>query len=342
VAAAFGAAAIAYARGRVTLGEALAFAGTLAFGNGIWLIAQVLHIRGHFPDAFFWVAIGALATGFLVRSTWAGVQAAVVFFVWIVTEATFEARPLYVFMPLWPLTVVLAYRLGSPAMLVISALTAALWIAVATSAGDTVLMPAAAVLAGCVLHAVGRLSAGALPIRHAWQAAGLVVLLVTFMPLMTTGAQQAIRNGPGDAAAITIAIGVAVAAVAATLRRPSTAADGGVALVACTVTLWAIATAAGIPAGRWAAGVVGATLFSVLALTMAVTLIRSAFGSDRTADLAFGVLFALGLLILRWLSVLENLLLSGMFLLAAGGGLLVLARLWLTRHQVKAARGGAQ
>ena len=73
VAAAFGGAALAYARRHRTLGEVLAFAGTLLFGNGIWLIAQVLHIQGHFPDAFLWFSIGALSAAVLVESAAIGV-----------------------------------------------------------------------------------------------------------------------------------------------------------------------------------------------------------------------------------------------------------------------------
>jgi len=68
VAATFTASGIAYARQRPTVGELLAFAATFIFGNGIWLIADVLHIQGHFPDAFFWFAAGATAVAVSVAS----------------------------------------------------------------------------------------------------------------------------------------------------------------------------------------------------------------------------------------------------------------------------------
>jgi hypothetical protein len=68
-----------------------------------------------------------------------------------------------------------------------------------------------------------------------------------------------------------------------------------------------------------------------MALAMSVTLIRNALRSNRTSDLVFGLLFGLAFVLVRWASVLENLLWSGLFLLVAGGGLLVVARLWLRR-----------
>ena len=68
VALAFGASAVAFARRHRMAGETLAFIGVLLYGNAIWLIAQVLHIRGSFPDAFMWWAIGALVCAWLVRS----------------------------------------------------------------------------------------------------------------------------------------------------------------------------------------------------------------------------------------------------------------------------------
>jgi len=45
------------------------------------------------------------------------------------------------------------------------------------------------------------------------------------------------------------------------------------------------------------------------------------------------VVFGLAFLIVRWTSVLENLLWSGLLLLIAGGGLLYIARLWLHRDR---------
>ena len=45
------------------------------------------------------------------------------------------------------------------------------------------------------------------------------------------------------------------------------------------------------------------------------------------------MLFGLAFLIVRWTSVIENLLWSGLLLLVTGGGLLFVARQWLRRDR---------
>lgn len=341
VAAAFGGSAAAYRRNRQVLGETLAFAGTLVFGNAIWLIAQVLHIRGHFPDAFFWFGTGALACAWLVESRWIGVEAVVLSAAWLLAESAFGAGPIYPFIPFAVVCVGLAYRLTSPVMLCASAITAVLWVAIATAdASNNALMPAAVVMAGCACFAAGRLGRVEHAMKPAWQLAGLVVLLVTFIPLMVTGTHRMLSAGQGSATALAIAGILAVAAIAGATRQPATAVDGAVALVAAIVPAWAAAISWGLlPQGPIATRA-GTAAFSVLALAMGLSLIRTALGSHRQIDLVFGVLFALAFLVVRWASVIENMLWSGAFLLVTGGGLLLVARLWRARARTSHAVTG--
>ena len=42
------------------IGEAVCLLGTMLFGAGIWLIAQIYHIEEHYPNAFLLWAIGAI------------------------------------------------------------------------------------------------------------------------------------------------------------------------------------------------------------------------------------------------------------------------------------------
>ena len=62
----------------------------------------------------------------------------------------------------------------------------------------------------------------------------------------------------------------------------------------------------------------GTVLFSILTLIMAVALIRTALVSNRVTDLGAGIVFALLFLIVRWTSVIENLLWSGLLLVGRG------------------------
>jgi uncharacterized membrane protein len=331
VALAFMASAVAYARNHKTAGETLAFAGTLLFGNAIWLVAQVLHISGHFPDAFFWLAIGCLTCACLLRSTWIGVEAAVVTAMWIAAEGTFAAHPILPFAGLWGAGVWLAYRIGSPLMLRILAPGAALWVFLSTiDAAPTALAVGALTLAGCALYAAGRWHENDAPLDRAWKSSGLLVLLVALVPLMIPGAHRELHARNASAAAEVIVVLVAVTAAAGAVRRRPTPSDVAVMLATAVTVVWMFWAGAS-PSTVFIRSAVIA--FSVVTLVMAVTLTRTAFRAGGTSDLVFGVLFGLAFLIVRWTSVLENLLWSGLLMLVAGGGLLVVARLWRQRDR---------
>ena len=128
VALAFGLAAFAFARRHRMAGETLAFTGVLLYGNAIWLIAQVLHIRGNFPDAFMWWSIGALVSAWLVRSQIIGVGAALLVFIWIGSAASqaFD-RPTVSFIAIAGAAMVLTW-LKSRLMLAFAAVASMAWV----------------------------------------------------------------------------------------------------------------------------------------------------------------------------------------------------------------------
>jgi uncharacterized membrane protein len=69
------------------LGEAISLLGTMMFGAGIWLVAQIYHIDEHFPNGFLIWAIGALAMAWALESIAQAVLATVLFAIWGGTEA---------------------------------------------------------------------------------------------------------------------------------------------------------------------------------------------------------------------------------------------------------------
>lgn len=331
---AFGASAAAYARDRPAVGEVLAFAGTIVFANAVLLIAEVLNMQGHFPDAVFWFGVGVLACAYLLQSTWIGIEAAFVFGLWLLFEGEAVNRPAFVFIPIWVATVMLAYRLSSPRMVGVAALSAALWVFMATlEASVGSVTPAAAALAGCALYAAGRWAAGRSPMSMAWQAAGLIVLAAVFVPLMMTGVHRTLESGAANGTSIGIAVSLAAIAFAGMFSRASNAADVGVRIVTATVVMWALVVWFGVFDDRVTGARIATVAFSVLALVMSISLIRTALTSSEVLHLTFGVGFALLFLIVRWVSVIENPLWSGLLLLTSGGGLLLVARLWRHRRQ---------
>lgn len=67
---------------RRQLGEALCLLGTMAFGAGIWLVAQIYNIDEHFPTGFLMWGLGALAMAWALRSVPQGIAATMLLSIW--------------------------------------------------------------------------------------------------------------------------------------------------------------------------------------------------------------------------------------------------------------------
>ena len=67
---------------RAQLGHAMAALGTMLYGAGIWLVAQIYHIDEHYPNGFMFWALGALAMAWAIRSIPVGLLAVVLVTIW--------------------------------------------------------------------------------------------------------------------------------------------------------------------------------------------------------------------------------------------------------------------
>ena len=63
-------------------GEGLHLLGTMLFGAGIWLIAQIYHLDAHYPNAFLAWGLGALAFAWVLPSVAQGLLAVVLLSLW--------------------------------------------------------------------------------------------------------------------------------------------------------------------------------------------------------------------------------------------------------------------
>ncbi len=70
-----------------TAGEGLHLLGTMIFGAGIWLVAQIYHIDEHYPTAFLIWGIGALIMAWGLPSIAHGIGATLLFVLWNCFEA---------------------------------------------------------------------------------------------------------------------------------------------------------------------------------------------------------------------------------------------------------------
>lgn len=70
-----------------TAGEGLHLLGTMLFGAGIWLVAQVYHMEEHYPNALMIWGLGALALAWALPSVAQGIVATILLVIWNGFEA---------------------------------------------------------------------------------------------------------------------------------------------------------------------------------------------------------------------------------------------------------------
>jgi uncharacterized membrane protein len=347
VALAFAASAIAFARRHRMAGETLAFTGVLLYGNAIWLIAQVLHIRGNFPDAFMWWAIGALVSAWLVRSQIIGVGAALLVFIWIGAAAsqTFD-RPTVSFIAIAGAAIVLAYEQKSRLTLAFAAIAAIAWACwVPERAQSGIVSVGVAALMGCAYYAIGAWHRPTNPMGQAWETTGLVALFVFLVPLLMTDFHYKDPRYVVSWRDVVVILPWLLAAGSLALRlvtRPkfesntgaarSVPADLAVLATSICIAVWLGLQAAGVPGGQlWK---YAATLtFSILALLLSTSFIHKALRFDNASALTFGVCFGLAFLLVRWGSLIDSMLWSGLMLLGASAAFFGIARLWRYRDR---------
>jgi len=99
-------------------GEGLSVLGTMLFGAGIWLIAQIYHIDEHFPNAFLAWGLGGLALAWALPSATQGIIACILLTIWHGSEVGAFNNPNHIATPLILISILpLAWRLNSRALL---------------------------------------------------------------------------------------------------------------------------------------------------------------------------------------------------------------------------------
>ncbi len=91
------------------VGEALTVLGSMLFGAGIWLVAQIYHIEEHFPTAFLFWGLGTLVLAWAMPSIVQAIMAAVLFTIWAGVEAVEFNGAMHWAIPLMLSLWVLAY-----------------------------------------------------------------------------------------------------------------------------------------------------------------------------------------------------------------------------------------
>lgn len=326
---AFAASAIAYRRGSPRLGEALAFAATLLYGNGIFLLAGVFQIRAHDPDGLFWWMAGTLVTALLLRSRLILLTALALLLFWVPFEGAEFARPNYWFLPAAAAAAWLAVELGSARLVALTAGIGALWLLVtgafAFDGGMAAFGPMLAL--GAAYVAVGRLDAREEGLGQALVAAGLGTIFVSLLPLMSVGAHEDVDVAAAvswPAVVLTAVLAVFSAALPAVRRRARE--EWPIVAAAAFALVWlVVVTTVDVDRG---AAIALAVAASALAIAFAMWLMRDGARRGSLVRFVAGAGFALGFVGVRWASAVGNLLWSALILGLASAALLWMARVW--------------
>ncbi|MEK7466303.1 MAG: DUF2157 domain-containing protein [Planctomycetota bacterium] len=282
------------------VGQALLLIGNLAYGAGIFLVAQIFHLSGHWPNAFLAWGLGALAVAVAVETVPVFALAAGALTVWGIGEAAeFHATGLWSLAAVGALFAVSYWR-HSKSHLAIAVLALGAWLGVVPFGWthSARLLPAVWLAGAGALVAAGVLhrSLGRADLQGPWRLAGIgggmfAIFLLSIRPV---AGEFAWREGARPD----------VGAVWAILTLAAAAA--GWALVVATERLsrleaWAALAAVGLGATWLFIGTDGseipiALLFNIALFSGSAGLVALGL-HDRRPSLAYSGLgwFAIGL-----------------------------------------------
>lgn len=134
------------------MGEALTVGGTMLFGAGIWLVAQIYHINEHFPTAFLIWGLGAFLLAWTLPSIFQALMALALLTIWAGTESAAFNAPVHAALPLLLVGLLpLAYRERSRVLLVCLLVAVGVALAFITAACSDGSLPFLVLLAFSIL-----------------------------------------------------------------------------------------------------------------------------------------------------------------------------------------------
>jgi uncharacterized membrane protein len=363
-----------YRRNAGNLSETVLFLGCLFYGAGIWLIAQVFHINAHYPDGFWWWAVGVLPFALCletrllhallvgVLAAWAGTEIlnfsflggwlfgrwgaipngayslpllALPGIVWSYRKQSVQTLSLYVpLLAWWAVLQIFAWRLGANPIYFLGSIGALLL-----------------VIAEC--HAVG--SRFAIPYRYygALLVGGALVPLSFFQLNKHLSGQFLGRVGPS---VLLLVVALAIVAISARRQRGDSAiqaepgsraprvsrsvvvASRQAIPLALSLLMALLPLLATISRASGAGGALLPTLLVNAAMVAgAFWLMQVGLQEDRGRPFGAGVVYFLLWAVLRYVDLfgVRSMIGAAMMFFACGGVLFAVGRYWQGRREVR-------
>lgn len=328
-------------------GHALILVGCLLFGAGIWLVAQIFHLKAHWPNGLLFWALGSLPVAWALGSRPVLALGAVLLGLWSAFEQAVFGQVSWYFLPLWAALVAPpAYRLKAVETLWIGIVSTGWWVGAnalewgqGTRDWEEVALFLALGLYGAALLAVG------------WQHRGRADLAPLAAPYLLGGALVALVGAYALSFRWEVAWAVdqlpawpfwtlagclnAVTALGAVIRmRSGSGADGW--LPAAGVAAFGLALYAGVIAGGWLRDL--AT--NLVVFGGALGAVAWGFRHQVAALVNIGLLIFVLQVITRYFDMFYSMLDRSFFFLI--GGVLLLSGGWiLERWRRRLLKGGA-
>ena len=139
------------------VGQSLILLGTLFYGTGIWLIAQIFHINAHWPNGVLFWALGILPIVWVTASVPALIEASLLIILWTVFEQTEYGFMNYRYIPVALVIFALSYHLRSRVAVAIMLIGTIIWLGLTRAGINSPNILFLLVLSGLCIFSLGRI-----------------------------------------------------------------------------------------------------------------------------------------------------------------------------------------
>jgi uncharacterized membrane protein len=321
--------------------ESLHVMGTMLFGAGIWLVAQIYHIDEHYPNAFIIWGFGALLLAWAMPSIAQALMAVLLIFLWECFEVFDFSSPTYagpwiVLLGVLPLAWVQRSRVLL--FFVLAAFIVLYAIGAGRVEGDLVL--ATLFFCACLYLAAGRLASrsafpGSAPVFGV--VGNCVYLVLVYILSFGDVARELVSLSPEGAEEWSYLMVPLVAALAGWLvllvtggwQRADVTRRWETGLVLLAILLVMVALF-GIT--RQQAGIV-TLVFNFVFLGHCIVMIVSGTNRLNWKQVSLGCVLLSALVFARFVDLFDSLLMRSLFFLALGAGLFLIGNFYSQRKK---------
>jgi uncharacterized membrane protein len=189
------------------VGQALIFLGSIFYGSGIWLIAQIFHINAHYPNGVLFWALGIIPVALVAGSVPILLEASLLLILWTIFEQGQFGSINLLYLPLAAVMLTLSYKLRSRLAVGIGLFGLVLWLSVACGGSfrsdEAILFVfLLSAVAGLLIFALGRLQSAwsrSSLMKTSYRIVGLLVFFFSLYLLTFQGLVRIYRYSRGGA-----------------------------------------------------------------------------------------------------------------------------------------------